>query len=68
MIFPAGILSNAEQIEPGGRAVTLGVRGHMYLAARERPKMLADFCEANGIANPKHLRGFLLNIRRIRIR
>ena len=47
--FPAGILSNAEQIEPGGRAVTLAY-GTYVSGGEEAAKTLADFCEANGIA------------------
>ena len=47
--IPAGVLSAAEQNEPGGRAVTLAY-GMFADNTTQTAQRLADFCEKNGIA------------------
>lgn len=47
--IPAGVLSLAEQIEPGGRAVTLAY-GMYADDTAQAAQRLEDFCEENGVA------------------
>ena len=46
--IPAGVLSTVEQIEPGGRAVTLAYG--IYSDKAQAAQRLEDFCEKNNIA------------------
>ncbi len=48
--FPAGLVSDAEQVEPGGRAVTMAYCA--YSAEKGASKTLDDFCEAHGMTAP----------------
>ncbi len=47
---PAGLVSGAERVEPGGRAVTMAYGA--YSAQNGAPQALNDFCEAHGMAEP----------------
>ena len=47
--FPAGLVSDAERVEPGGRAVTMAYCA--YTAENGASQALDDFCEAHGMTD-----------------